>query len=322
MRLPLAAALLVAACAREPADPAKGRVAATPVAGWAADAPFDFSKPRAALDLDPDTVARRLGAFEWVVAIDWSVSLSGEDAPRVHALEHHRLLQSATGDFEVSVELDPGLGKGSVAGRDVIFTRGMTYGRGRNAPWRERPTDRGRDARRYRDESFSTPRSAVRLLGEAVVIEPAGDLSLLGRRGKRFLVSLARAPAAAAPTPRPPGAPAPDEDTRQRLRFLDGRVPTSATGELVLDAATGAPLRVQLSAAFGVKDDPRAQASLELLAQVRVLGGEVPTVAAPTDALTDERKPAGVAGALEAAGFRKPDEDKPGRPGTRREPQE
>jgi hypothetical protein len=282
-----------------------------PAGGAAAPAPFDFSNPGAALALDADEVARRLGSFEWVVAVEWSVSLSGDDAPHVRAIEHHRLRQSAPGDFDVSAEVDPGLGPGSETGRDVIFARGMTYARARSAPWRERPTDRGRDARRYRDESFSMPRSAARLFGDALAVAPAGELTVLGRRGRRFLLSLARDAAPGAPTPRPAGAREPDEDTRRRLQFLDGRVPTSASGELVLDAATGAPLRVRLSGAFAVKDDPRARTTLELLAQVRALGGEVPTIVAPPNPLPDERKPAGVAGALDAAGLRKRDEEKP-----------
>jgi hypothetical protein len=309
----LAAALLAAACSRGPEEDGKTRLLAPAAEGAFAAGAFDFSRPGAALALDADEVARRIGTFEWVVAVDWSVSLSGDDGARVRAVERHRVRQSATGDFDVAAEVDPGLGAGAVTGREVVFARGMTYGRARSAPWRERPTDRGRDARRYRDESFSIPLAVARLFGEGLSVAPAGDLTLLGRPGKRFFLSLAPGAAAPAPPPRPTGAPAPDEDTARRLAFLDGRVPAAASGELVLDAATGAPLRVKLSGAFSVKADPRARAALELLAQVRALGGEVPTIAAPQGALPDERKPAGVAGALDAAGLRKRDEEKPSR---------
>lgn len=307
----VAAALLAAACSRAPEEPA--RLVAAPAEGAAADGPFDFARPGAALAFDADEVARRLGSFEAVAAVEWSVALAGEEAPRVRAVERHRVRQSATGEFDVSAEVDPGLGPGSETGRDVVFARGMTYGRARGAPWRERPTDRGRDARRYRDESFRVPLSIVRLFGDALAVSPAGDVTALGRPAKRFAVSLARGAAAPAVAPRPAGAPEPDADTRRRLSFLDGRVPTAASGELVLDAATGAPLRVKLSGAFAVKDDPRARASVELLAQVRALGGEVATVAPPPGALPDERKAAGVAGALDAAGLRKREEAKPAR---------
>jgi len=317
----LTAALLAAACSRAPEGDGDARLAAA-AEGAAADGPFDFSTPEAALALDGDAVARRLGSFESVVAVEWTVALSGEEAPRVRAVERHRVRQSATGEFDVSAEVDPGLGPGSQTGRDVIFARGMTYGRARGAPWRERPTDRGRDAHRYRDESFRIPLSVARLFGGALAVAPAGDATVLGRPARRFLLSLARDAAAPAPAPRPAGAPEPDEDTRRRLRFLDGRVPASASGELLLDAATGAPLRVKLSGAFAVKDDPRARATVELLAQVRALGGEVAAVAPPPGALPDERKAAGVAGALDAAGLRKREEAKPARGEPADEPEE
>ena len=190
----------------------------------------------------------------------------------------------------------------------------MTYARARNAPWRERPTDRGRDARRYRDESFSIPLAVARLFGEGA-LRRAGGGPHAPRAAGEAVLPLARAGRRGA------GAPA---ASARRARARRGhrataRVPRRARargrldGELVLDAATGAPLRVKLSGAFSVKADPRARAALELVAQVRALGGEVPTIAAPQGALPDERKPAGVAGALDAAGLRKRDEEKPSR---------
>jgi hypothetical protein len=69
------------------------------------------------------------------------------------------------------------------------------------------------------------------------------------------------------------------------------------------------PLRLRLAGAFTVKDQPGVRASFELLAQVRALGGEVAAVVAPKGALPDERKPAGVAAALDAAGLRKRGEE-------------
>jgi hypothetical protein len=269
-RVTLALLLVATACSREGDDSAGrsrllGRDEAPATTG------FDFSRPADALRLDGDALARRLGSFEWSAGVEWSVVRSGDDATQVRAVERHRVRQSARGDFEVSADLDPGLGPGSETGREVVLAGGMTYARAKYAPWRERPTDHGRDARRFRDESLG----------------------------------LARAVAPPPPAPRPAGAPEPDADTKARLRFLEGRVPVAADGELVLDAATGAPLRVRIAGAFAVKDAPELRATVELLAQVRALGGEVQAIAVPKGALPDERKPAGVAGALDAAGLRK-----------------
>ena len=318
--LALAAAAL-AACSRD-ADP-EGKRRLFSREGEAQRGPVvDLERPLSALDLDAEEVARRLGSYEWSAAVEWSVTRQGDDAVRVRAVERHRVRQSATGDFEVAAELDPGGGPGSETGKEVVFAGGMTYARARYAPFRERPTDRGRDARRFRDESFRLPADVARLLGDALAVAPAGDVTVLGRPGKRFKLSLARGAAAPPPPARPAGAPAPDDDTKRRLLFLEGKHPASADGELVLDAATGAPLRVRLQAALAVKDQPDVRTSVELLAQVKALGGEVAAIAAPKGALPDERKPAGVAAALDAAGLRKRDEGKAGRAEPADEPSE
>lgn len=295
------AAALLASCSRS--DPSGLQADPRP-----APAAFDWDRPATALDLTPDDVAARLGSYDWAASVEWTVERAGEDARRVHVSEHHRVRQTSTGEFEVHASVDPGLGPGSDSGKDVVFAGGMTYARARYAPWRERPTDHGRDARRYRDESFLAPRAVARLVGPALELRPAGDADALRRPAKRVTLSLARgvAPAAA---PIRPADPAPDEDTRRRRAFLDGLRPQSASGELLLDAATGVPLRVKLVATFSVQGDPAARASVEVIAQVKALAGDVAAVS-PPKALPDERKAAGVAKALEAAGLKKRGEDK------------
>jgi hypothetical protein len=301
------------ACSGGPSDPAPlGDSAA------ARRPTFDWERPASALELGPDEVAQRLGSFEWTAAVEWTVAREGEEARRVHAVERHRLRQAATGEFEASADLDPGLGPGSETGKELVHVGGMTYARARHAPFRARPTDRGRDARRFRDESFLTARSLARLLGPALELRPAGDAQVLRRPARKLAVSLAKGasrssapPSSAAPAG---GAPAEaDPDTRLRRAFLEGLRPTSATGELLLDAETGAPLRARISATFAVEGDAKASASVELLAQVKAIGTEVPAVAPPKAALPDERKAAGVAAALEAAGLKRAPAEKEGR---------
>jgi len=300
----LFAALL--ACSRGPDEEGRRRLFAADGENAAGGA-FDFSRPGAALRLDADEVSRRIGSFEWTAAVEWTVSREGGDAIRLRAVERHRVRQSVTGDFEVGAEIDPGLGPGSQTGKQVVYARGMTYGRALLAPFRERPTDRGRDARRFREESFFLPLSVARLYGDTLALDPAGDVTVLGRSAKRYRISLAPGLAPSPGPARPAGAPEPDADTLRRRAFLDGRVPRKADGEIVLDAATGVPLRVRITGSFGVKDEPRARATLEFLAQVRALGGEVAAITPPSGALPDERKAAGVAAALDAAGLRERD---------------
>ncbi len=302
------AAALAAACSRGPTDERRaGPSSATPRA-----AAFDWERPATALDLGAEEVAARLGSFDWSAAVEWTVSRDGDDARRVRAVENHRVRQSASGEFEVKAEIDPGLGAGSETGKEIVWAGGMTYARARYAPFRERPTDHGHDARRCRDESFLSARALARLLGPALELRAAGDTEVLRRPAKKLAVFLAKGTAPAAPPARP-AEPAPDEDTKRRRAFLDGLRPETATGEVVLDAATGAPLRVRLTATFTVEGDPRARATVELLAQVKTLGAEVAAVAPPKAVLPDERKAAGVANALEAAGLKKRGEEKGGR---------
>jgi hypothetical protein len=297
----LALAAALAACSGRP-DP-RSREEAFASRTSARAAPFDFAKPAEALRLGADEVAARAGSFAWEGEATWSV---GRDpTPPARTAERHRLRQLATGEFEVASDLDPGLGPGSETGREVVFAGGLTYARARWAPWRERPTDRGRDARRQRDDSFRLAGSLVDLAGPALSAQPAGEVTALGRRARRYVVSLAGAlPVEAPPAP---GFPAggPDLDTRRRLDFLGGRVPIALAGELVLDAATGAPLTVQLSAVFTERADPQLRAEVQVSARITALGAQVPGVRAPQGALADERKPKGVARALEAAGLRR-----------------
>jgi hypothetical protein len=266
----------------------------------------DLERPLEALRLSADDAAARAGSFAWEAQVSWTVARPG--ATPVHLVERHRVRQLASGEFEVSADLDPGAGPGSETGKQVVYAGGMTYARGKWAPFRERPTDRGRGARRARDESFRMAADLADLYGPALSAEPSGEVSYLGRRARRFVLSLTSAPP---PKPRPPPPALPDgrydDATRKRLDFLDGRVPTALSGELLLDAATGVPLSVSLRGAFSQQSDPQLRADVELDAAVRALGGDVPAVKPPRGALADERKPKGVARALEAAGLRQRD---------------
>jgi hypothetical protein len=317
MRLTPALALAVlTACSGRP-DP-RSREEAFASRPSARQAPFDFDRPAEALRLGADEVAARVGSFAWQGDAAWSVGRGA--TPPARTAERHRLRQLATGEFEVASEVDPGQGPGSETGREVVFAGGLVYARSRWAPWRERPTDRGHAARRQRDDSFRLAGSVAELAGPALAAQPGGEVTVLGRRARRYVLSLSGALPADAPLP--PGLPASgaDPDTRRRLEFLGGRVPVALTGELVLDAASGAPLAVHLSAVFTERADPQLRAEVEVNARVTAVGAGVTGVRAPAGALADDRKPKGVARALEAAGLRRrsergapePEEDEPG----------
>jgi hypothetical protein len=314
-RLALALSLAAAAgpaCSRGADAEARRRVlspegeAPAAPAAWPRPDLADPAAVRSLLALDAGEAARRLGSFDWSGTAAFTVTRQGDSSARVHVEERHQVRQLAGGDFEVESEIDAGQGPGAVQGKRVVFAGGMTYAAARFAPFRERPTDRGRDARRFRDESFNLLADLARLYGPALALTPTGDVTLLGRAAKKYVVSLA--PAAPASTAvveaRVFPANGPDADSRRHLAFLDGRVPVAAAGEVLLDVETGVPLRARLTGAFSVRDDARVRVQVEAAGQVKALGGKVGAVAAPKGALPDSRRPPGVAAALEAAGLK------------------
>ncbi|MBI5069898.1 MAG: hypothetical protein HZB56_16820 [Deltaproteobacteria bacterium] len=323
----LGCTLLLAACSRGGGKEARARLEARDRAR--APVPMDWSHPESALLWDADEAARRLGSLEYSAQVTWSVSRAAPAAAaapapapdaaqapapapaaapeplRVRATERHQVRQLASGDFQALAEVDPGTWSGAESGREVVYAGGMTYARGRYAPFRERPTDRGRDARRFRDESFRLAGEVAGLFG-SLAYEPRGDGSLLGRPARRFGVRLAQAGGSALPAPLAYATAAEgDEDTRRRAQLLEERVPLAVEGELWLDAQSGVPLQVRLRGALGQKSDPRLRTEVDLTARLTGWGDTVPSVAAPQGALPDERKPRGVARALEQAGLRK-----------------
>ncbi len=252
-------------------------------------------------------MAAGLGSFAWEGTAVWS-AVRGE---RKHEVtERHAVRQLATGEFAAEGTIDPGRGPGSESGKRIVWAKGMTYARSlypASGHWRERPTDHGRGARRFRDESFLLAGEVAGLLGPGLVAAPAGTGSALGRPARRFALSLDRERFAPGPSrlsaEPPPGGP--DAATKLRLALLDGREPIDAAGEMLLDAATGAPLLVRISALLGVKGDPEARVRVAVEGRLVALGGAVAPVEPPRGALPDERKPRGVARALEQAGLRK-----------------
>jgi len=303
----LAAALVVLACSsrghEEPREDVPGRSPGRG-AGQRRPAAYELEHPLEALRASADEAAARAGAFEWEARVTWSVAKPG--ALPVRSTERHEVRQLASEDFAVSMDLDPGTGTGSETGKRIVFAKGMTYARGRWAPFRERPADRGQMARRQRDESFRLAADLADLYGPALSAQPAGDARFLGRRARRYLLSLTGALPREAPLPSALPDAGYDPDTRRRVDFLQGRVPAALEGELLLDAESALPLYVAMKGAFSQKSDPQLRAEVELVAEVKALGDLVAAVSPPASALPDDRKPKGVARALEAAGLRKP----------------
>ncbi len=247
--------------------------------------------------------------------MEWSAVREGSGT--LQTREHHRLTQLPSGDFDVESTLDTNGEKGSGSGRRVVFTGGKTFAGGRWGPMRARESDRGEEARRQRDQSFRMASDLLALFQPALRLDEGGSGEALGRSARRYRLSLGELAAGSASAALPAGpsaevrpgpatAPdaAPDAATQRRLDFLAKRTPTALTGELLLDPATGLPLSVTLRGAFTSGADPLLRLEVALSARATAVGRGIASVQPPRDALADERRPRGVARALEAAGLR------------------
>lgn len=227
LRLLITAALTLAVasgCGRKGGDPLAAQGAGQQGAG----APrFDPERPERSLLLDADEAARRIGSFEWTAGVEWTVSRQGS-AESVRAVERHRLVQAATGEFLVENGIDPGLGEGAETGRDVIWAGSMTYARGRCAMARaaRRPRPRraaipGRELRTgWRSGEPLRPPARARQRRRDEPPRPRGHplcpLPRDRRRGGRAAVRHARLPAGRT-RPRHEGAARPPRRGAARL---------------------------------------------------------------------------------------------------------
>jgi hypothetical protein len=90
------------------------------------------------------------------------------------------------------------------------------------------------------------------------------------------------------------------------LAFTRGQIPIELQGEIMADAETGVLLSASVRGTFQVQGNPDVRIEVALASQVNVIGEAVADVIPPVNVLPDQRKPRGVARALEAAGLRKP----------------
>ncbi|HET7753164.1 MAG TPA: hypothetical protein VFK85_04575 [Anaeromyxobacteraceae bacterium] len=316
-RSALLALLVLAAGACRGGDESRAPVTDQSSAG----ASFDWKQPRTALDFDADQAARRLGSFEWDAQVTWRVH-RGEGTRASSATERHRLVQTADGAFDVEAVVDDGRGPGSETGRHIVYVNGATYAKGHWAPFRERPTDRGHAAKRFRDESFRLAGDLAALCGPGLTLVERGTATVEGRPGRRYAITLDRGALGTVTSPPAPSGRATDRETQLRVELLEGAVPRTIEGELVADAATGVPLQVRLVTTLGVPSDAALRAEVTLDARITALGAAAAAVRPPDKILPDERKPKGVAQALEAAGLKEKQPVEPPGTGERAEPAE
>jgi hypothetical protein len=156
-------------------------------------------------------------------------------------------------------------------GREAIFVGGKLYLRPRYQRWNGRAPETAGEAAEIRDKYFSAIGGTWDLVAPAVELIDRGAAQVAGRDGIKLELKLSAAP-----------RENPREPLSQR-RWRETRTIDALDGEVVLDAATGVPLAVKLTAAVTFqRDGRRFTMKLELDGKITALGAVA--IAAPPEA--------------------------------------
>lgn len=252
--------LALAGCGRSRAVPDKdlaGLVLAPPPADEHVDlakAAHDPDELGRALMLPQHAIATALGPVAMAVATDTSVE---EDGKQVSELTDRATLEMGAdgayhGVYDNSADY----------GREIIFTGGKLYLRPRYARWHERAPETEGEPQALRDAFTGAIGATWDLLAPGAVLSDGGTAEVAGRQGRRIVVALSK-------SPKKPPAEALSQRAWRATRTVD-----ALSGEVVLDAQKGVPLRVKLAGQIGYTRDGQ-HFTMRLS-----VGGEVTSIAA------------------------------------------
>ena len=147
-------------------------------------------------------------------------------------------------------------------GREVVFLGGKLFLRPRYARWHERAPETDTEASEIRDQMASALGAHLAIYAHGLEVSDKGTVQEAGRAGHRLELKLA---------PSPKSAPKP---TLTQHAWREGLTVEAAAGEVVLDDATGLPLKARLDVTVGfVRDGKRL--TMRLAVQQSVAPGTV-----------------------------------------------
>lgn len=200
-------------------------------------------------------------------------ALSG--ATKLEVREGDKLVEEMT--EETAVELDA---KGNYHaraasskeyGREVFFVDGWMYLRPRYGKYhKRRPADEVEPAR-VRGEIAASTAATFELLARGASVSDGGELEVGGRKARKILIAMGKS------------QPSSEDEASTQRAWREEAVVQEVTGEVTLDAATGAPLRAQVRGAVAFQREGRSFV-MKLEAQHELSSfGKVSAVAAPPD---------------------------------------
>ncbi|MDF1564299.1 MAG: hypothetical protein P1V51_14715 [Deltaproteobacteria bacterium] len=218
-------------------------------------------------------MAHRLGSFSAnnTVNMDWR---RGDE--RVTLQESIILQQAKNGDFRVLSENDAGLGM------ELRWVSGVVYVQNRLGKFFERRADRAGHLA-WRETAMEQLATVLTLARGKIALAELGATTYEGRSAHRFaLTSAEEVVAGAEPPARPDWAHdpvyaegGPEDSLKNRLAVKERGEVESVSGDLVVDAQTGVPLRFSLTTKLSVAPPEGAggePAHLELKISRRLSG--------------------------------------------------
>ncbi|MDQ3338949.1 MAG: hypothetical protein M4D80_27610 [Myxococcota bacterium] len=156
-------------------------------------------------------------------------------------------------------------------GRETIFVGDKLYLRPRYQRWHGRAPESATEPTEIRASFYGAIAATWDLVGYAAELTDRGVVQVAGKNGRKIEIKLD-----------PSASKAPREALAQR-KWREGRSIEALTGNVILDAETGAPLSVELDAKIGFSRDGRSFVmKLKLQAAVTDLGKPA-QVAAPAE---------------------------------------
>ncbi|NVB79344.1 MAG: hypothetical protein HOV81_13195 [Kofleriaceae bacterium] len=166
-------------------------------------------------------------------------------------------------------------------GREVTFEGGKLYLRPRYQRWHGRAPESPEEPGEQRDSFFGAIAATWDLVAPGAELSDQGQTQVAGRAARKIAVKLSPSPRAASAEP-----------VVQR-KWREKRTIEALSGEVTLDAATGAPLAMKLAATVGFsRDGRRFSMKLGIDAKASAIGTAVAVAAPAADQIvaTPERR--------------------------------
>ncbi|MBA3456474.1 MAG: hypothetical protein H0T42_25520 [Deltaproteobacteria bacterium] len=156
-------------------------------------------------------------------------------------------------------------------GREAIFVGGKLYLRPRYQRWHGRAPETADEPAALRDQFFEPIAATWDLLSPGIELTDKGAADAGGRPGRKIAIQLS-------PKPSKPAV-----EVAAQKKWREGRTIEDVSGEVILDAVTGAPLAVQLAGTVSfMRDGRRFKMKTSLTATLSELGTPV-AITAPAE---------------------------------------